>query len=218
VAAKNVAGISAIIHKGGVCGWFETFGVADIEKGRAMERDAIFRLMSMTKPVIALAALTLYDEGKFGLDDPIAKHCPEWAEPKVKEGGAVVPAKAAITPRMLMSHSSGLGYGGGQAAAAMAYQAMIKPGATLKDFSEAVAKEPLMFQPGTSYNYGMGLDILGRYLEAVTGQPLDLILKERLFNPLTMTDTDFYVPSAKLDRLARSMDNQNRDCLLLAMI
>jgi CubicO group peptidase (beta-lactamase class C family) len=159
--------------------------------------------MSMTKPVIALAALTLYDEGKFGLDDPIAKHCPEWAEPKVKEGGAVVAAKAAITPRMLMSHSSGLGYGGGQAAAAMAYQAMMKPGATLKEFSEAVAKEPLMFQPGTSYNYGMGLDILGRYLEALTGQPLDVILKERLFRPLKMPDTDFYVPAAKAGRLCQ---------------
>jgi CubicO group peptidase (beta-lactamase class C family) len=203
VAAKNVAGISALIHKDGVRGWFETFGMADIEKGRAMEKDAIFRLMSMTKPVIAFAALTLFDEGKFGLDEPIAKHCPEWAEPKVNEGGAVVPAKAAITPRMLMSHSSGLGYGGGQAAAAMAYQAMIKPGATLKEFSEAVAKEPLMFQPGTSYNYGMGLDILGRYLEALTGQPLDVILKERLFGPLKMPDTDFHVPTAKVGRLCQ---------------
>jgi len=203
VAAKNVAGLSALIHKDGVRGWFETFGMADIEKGRSMDKDAIFRLMSMTKPVIALAALTLYDEGKFGLDDPIAKHCPEWAEPKVKEGGAVVAAKAAITPRMLMSHSSGLGYGGGQAAAAMAYQAMMKPGATLKEFSEAVAKEPLMFQPGTSYNYGMGLDILGRYLEALTGQPLDVILKERLFRPLKMPDTDFYVPAAKAGRLCQ---------------
>ena len=203
VAAKNVAGISAIIHKDGVRGWFETFGMADIEKGRVMEKDAIFRLMSMTKPVIALAAMKLYDEGKFGLDDPIAKHCPEWAEPKVKEGGTVAAAKAAITPRMLMSHSSGLGYGGGQAAAAMAYQAMIKPGATLKEFSEAVAKEPLMFQPGTSYNYGMGLDILGRYLEALTGQPLDVILKGRLFGPLKMPDTDFHVPAAKVGRLCQ---------------
>jgi CubicO group peptidase (beta-lactamase class C family) len=203
VAAKNVAGISAIIHKDGVRGWFETFGMADIEKGRAMNKDAIFRLMSMTKPVIALAALTLYDESKFTLDEPISKHCPEWAEPKVKEGSAVVPAKAAITPRMLMSHSSGLGYGGGQAAAAMAYQAMMKPGATLKEFSEAVAKEPLMFQPGTSYNYGMGLDILGRYLEALTGQPLDVILKERLFGPLKMPDTDFHVPTAKVGRLCQ---------------
>jgi len=82
VAAKNVAGISALIRQGRRAGLFETFGMADIEKGRAMERDAIFRLMSMTKPVIALAALTLYDEGEFGLDDPIAKHCPEWAQPR----------------------------------------------------------------------------------------------------------------------------------------
>jgi CubicO group peptidase (beta-lactamase class C family) len=170
--------------------------------------------MSMTKPVIALAALTLYDEGKFTLDEPIAKHCPEWAEPKVKEGGAVVPAKAAITPRMLMSHSSGLGYGGGQAAAAMAYQAMIKPGATLKEFSEAVAKEPLMFQPGTSYNYGMGLDILGRYLEAITGQPLDVILKERLFGPLKMPDTDFHVPAAKAGRLCQIYGQPNPGVLV----
>ena len=84
VTAKNVAGIAAIISKDGVRGYFETFGMADIEKGRAMKEDAIFRLMSMTKPVIALAALTLYDEGRFSLDDPIAKHCPEWAVPRVK--------------------------------------------------------------------------------------------------------------------------------------
>ena len=197
VAAKNVAGISALIHKNGHRGYFETFGLASIEQDRPMTDDAIFRLMSMTKPVIALAALTLYDEGKFGLDDPISKHCPEWANPTVKDGGKVVPAKFAITPRMLMSHSSGLGYGGGQQAAAMAYQAMTKPGTTLKEFSEAVAGEPLMFQPGTNYNYGMGLDILGRYLEAITGQALDKILKERLFEPLKMSDTDFYVPKAR---------------------
>ena len=102
-----------------------------------------------------------------------------------------------------MSHSSGLGYGGGQAAAAMAYQAMTKPGATLKEFSEAVAKEPLLFQPGTGYSYGTGLDILGRYLEALTGRPLDVVLKERLFGPLQMVDTDFYVPAAKANRLCQ---------------
>ena len=203
VAAKNVAGVSAIIHKNGQRGYFETFGMADIEKNRPLTDDAIFRLMSMTKPVIALAALTLYDEGKFGLDDPISKHCPEWVSPTVKDGDKIVAAKFAITPRMLMSHSSGLGYGGGQQAAAMAYQAMTKPGTTLKEFSEVVAKEPLMFQPGTGYNYGMGLDILGRYLEAITGLPLDLILKERLFTPLRMQDTDFSVPSLKVGRLCQ---------------
>jgi CubicO group peptidase (beta-lactamase class C family) len=203
VAAKNVAGIAALIHKNGVRGYFETFGMADIEKGKPMATNAIFRLMSMTKPVIALAALTLLDEGRFTLDEPISKHLPEWREPKVKEGGQVVPAKFAITPGMLMSHSSGLGYGAGGAAAAMAYNAMNKPGTTLKEFSEAVAKEPLLFQPGTGYNYGMGLDILGRYLEAITGKPLDVVLKERLFGPLKMVDTDFHVPSAKANRLCQ---------------
>lgn len=203
VAARNVAGISAIIHKDGVRGYFETFGMADIERGRALDKDAIFRLMSMTKPVIALAALSLHDDGRFALDEPIAKYCPEWVSPLVKEGDALVPAMCGITPRMLMSHSSGLGYGGGQAAAALAYEAMTKPGATLNDFSAAVAKEPLLFQPGTNYNYGLGLDILGRYLEALTGQSLDVILRERLFGPLGMPDTDFHVPAAKLGRLCQ---------------
>jgi CubicO group peptidase (beta-lactamase class C family) len=203
VAAGNVAGIAAIIHINGTQGYFETFGMADIEKGRAMGKDAIFRLMSMTIPVIAVAALTLYDEGKFSLDEPISKHLPEWAEPKVQENGQLVPAKSAITPRMLMSHSSGLSYGAGGGAAAMAYGAMTKPGATLKEFSEAVAKEPLKFQPGEGYSYGLGIDILGRYLEAVAGKPLDQVLKERLFGPLKMVDTDFWVPPEKAGRLCQ---------------
>jgi CubicO group peptidase (beta-lactamase class C family) len=203
VAAKNVAGIAAIIHKNGQQGYFETFGMQDIEAGKPMPKDAIFRLMSMTKPIVALAALALYDEGQFTLDEPISKHCPEWAHPKVKDGDQIVPAKFAITPRMLMSHSSGLGYGAGGTAAAMAYGAMNKPGATLKDFSEAVAKEPLLFQPGTGYSYGMGLDILGRYLEAITGKPVDVVLKERLSGPLKMVDTDFYVRTEKVGRLCQ---------------
>ncbi len=132
VAAKNVAGILAIIFKNGVRGYFETFGMADIEAGKPMPKDAIFRLMSMTKPVIAVAALTLLDAGKFTLDEPISKHLPEWKEPKVLDDGKLVPAKFAITPRMLMSHSSGLGYGAGGTAAAMAYNAMHKPGTTLR--------------------------------------------------------------------------------------
>ena len=211
VAAKNVAGISAIIHKGGVSGYFETFGMADIEKGRAMPKDAIFRLMSMTKPVIALAALTLYDAGLFSLDEPISKHLPEWKEPKVLAGGKLVPAKAAITPRMLMSHSSGLYYGsldgapadGGEGAAALAFRATREPGATLKQFSESLARQPLKFQPGEGYQYGHSIDILGRYIEAVAGKPLDAVLKERLFVPLKMPDSDFWVPPEKAGRLCQ---------------
>jgi CubicO group peptidase (beta-lactamase class C family) len=204
--AKNVAGIVALVHRNGRRGYFEAFGFHDIEAKKAMEKDGIFRIMSMTKPVIAVVALTLYDEGKFGLDDPISKHLPEWKEPKVNDNGKIVPAKSAITPRMLMSHSSGLYYGsdgkGGGNVAAVAYQATRKKGATLKDFSEALAKEPLKFHPGTSYQYGLSLDILGRYVEAVAGKPLDEVMKEKLFTPLKMKDTDFWVPKEKIGRLA----------------
>ncbi len=207
VAAKNVAGISAIISKNGVRGWFETFGMADIEADKPMPKDAIFRLMSMTKPVIALAALTLLDEGKFTLDEPISKHLPEWKEPKVLEDGKLVPAKAAITPRMLMSHSSGLYYGSldgrGGDVAALAFKATRGANTTLKEFSEALAKEPLKFHPGTGYQYGHSIDILGRYIEAVAGKPLDEALKERLFVPLKMPDTDFWVPPAKAGRICQ---------------
>jgi len=211
VAAKNVAGIVALIHRNGERGYFEAFGYSDIEAGRPMSKDGIFRLMSMTKPIIAVAALTLLDEGRFTLDEPISKHCPEWAESKVLEDGKLVPAKFAITPRMLMSHSSGLYYGGvndgtgrGQSGvAAIAFRAARDGKTTLKEFSEAVAREPLRFHPGTSYNYGLSIDILGRYLEAVTGQPLDVVLRERLFDPLKMTDTDFHVPPEKVGRLCQ---------------
>jgi len=207
VAAKNVAGIAALIHRQGQRGYFETFGFQDVEQGTPMPKDGIFRLMSMTKPVIALAALTLLDEGRFTLDEPIAKHCPEWAAPMVSENGALVPAQAAITPRMLMSHSSGLYYGSGggpgDGVAAMAFGAMNKPGTTLKQFSEEVAKQPLKFHPGTDYQYGLGIDILGRYLEALTSKPLDEVLRERLFTPLKMMDTDFFVPAEKLGRLCQ---------------
>jgi CubicO group peptidase (beta-lactamase class C family) len=176
-----------------------------------MPKDAIFRLMSMTKPVIALAALTLLDEGRFTLDEPISKHCPEWSAPKVLEGGKLVPAKSAITPRLLMSHSSGLYYGNlegapaadGEGAAAMAYRATRTPGTTLKEFSEALARQPLKFHPGEGYQYGHSIDILGRYLEAVTGKPLDQVLKQQLFVPLKMADTDFRVPPEKVGRLCQ---------------
>jgi len=210
VAAKNVAGILALIHRNGERGYFEAFGMQDVEADKAMPKDAIFRLMSMTKPVIAVAALTLLDEGKFTLDEPISKHCPEWAEPKVLENGKLVPAKFAITPRMLMSHSSGLYYGdvegapgGGGGPAAIAFRAMQGKGTTLKEFSEAVAKQPLKFQPGTAWNYGLSIDILGRYMEAVTGKPLDQVLKEQLLGPLKMVDTDFWVPPEKTGRLCQ---------------
>jgi CubicO group peptidase (beta-lactamase class C family) len=215
VAAPDVAGIIALVSRHGKIGYFETFGFQDIEAQKPLPKDAIFRLQSMSKPVVAACAMSLYDEGKFTLDEPISKHCPEWAEPKVLEDGQFVPAKFAITPRMLMSHSSGLYYGSiengartkdgnqGKKRAFDAMEASLAGAKNLKEYSESLAKQSLKFQPGTAYQYGHSIDVLGRYIEAVTGKPLDEVIQERILGPLKMTSTDFWVHPENVGRICQ---------------
>jgi CubicO group peptidase (beta-lactamase class C family) len=214
VANKEISGIIGLIHHKGERGYFEAFGWQEIETQKPLAKDALFRLQSMTKPVIAACAMSLYDEGKFTLDEPISKHCPEWAEPKVLENGQLVPAKFAITPRMLMSHSSGLYYGDiakGSRSKAGNEGAKFTPVATtsrdakttLKTLSEGLAKAPLKFHPGTGYQYGHSIDVLGRYIEAVAGKPLDEVLQERILGPLKMTSTDFWVHPENAERICQ---------------
>lgn len=202
---KDVAGIEALVFQNEKVSYHKTFGWKDIEKKEPMPKDGIFRMMSMTKPVIAAAALILLDEGKFKLDDPISNYLPEWKSAQVWEDGKLVPAKQPITPRMLMSHSSGLYYGRGpdgqNKLPALTFQMERQSDASLRKFSEEVAKLPLQFHPGEGYQYGVSIDILGRYVEAVAKKPVDEFLKERVFVPLKMLDTDFYVPQSKAGRL-----------------
>lgn len=202
IAARNVSGAIGLIHRNGHRGYFEAFGWQDIEAGKPMPKDAIFRLQSMTKPIIAACAMSLYDEGKFTLDEPISKYLPEWKEPTVLENGKLVPAKFAITPRMLMSHSSGLYYGtieGGPFSGGARRDAAT----TLESFSRDLAKKPLKFHPGTGWQYGHSIDVLGRYIEAVAGKPLDVVLKERILGPLKMEDTDFWVHPENASRICQ---------------
>lgn len=214
VANKEISGVIGLIHRNGERGYFEAFGWQDIEAQKPLPKDAIFRLQSMTKPIIAACAIALYDEGKFTLDEPISKHCPEWKEPKVLENGQLVPAKSAITPRMLMSHSSGLYYGDiekgvhnkpGNEGETFAPVATTSRGArtTLKEFSEGLAKAPLKFHPGTGWQYGHSIDVLGRYIEAVADKPLDEVLQERILGPLKMTSTDFWVHPENAGRICQ---------------
>ena len=214
VANKEISGVIGLIHHNGQRGYFDAFGWQDIEAQKPLAKDALFRLQSMTKPIIAACALSLYDEGKFTLDEPISKHCPEWAEPKVLENGQLVPAKFAITPRMLMSHSSGLYYGDiekgalskkGNEGATFTPVATTSRDAntTLKTFSEGLAKAPLKFHPGTGYQYGHSIDVLGRYIEAVAGKPLNVVMQERILGPLKMTSTDFWVHPENADRICQ---------------
>jgi CubicO group peptidase (beta-lactamase class C family) len=203
VAAPNVAGVIGLIHKNGKRGYFEAFGMQDIEAAKPMAKDAIFRLQSMSKPVVAVGALTLLDEGKFTLDEPISKHLSEWAEPKVLENGQLVPAKHPVTPRMLMSHSSGLYYGDIEKGAFSGGATTRDARTTLEAHSKALAARPLKFHPGEGYSYGTSIDVLGHYIEVVSGKPLDVFLKERVFGPLKMSDTDFWVAPEKAGRIAQ---------------
>ena len=203
VDAKNVSGVIGLIHRDGHRGYFEAFGWRDIEAEKPMPKEAIFRLKSMSKPVVTVAALILYDDDAFKLDDPISKHCPEWAEPKVlQKNGETAPAKHAITPRMLMSHSSGLYY---HLPGKPPFSGMPPKSedTNLEQYSRAIASQPLAFDPGEGYRYGTSIDVLGRYVEAVSGKSLDVFLQERLFDPLGMADTGFWVPESKQERLAQ---------------
>jgi CubicO group peptidase (beta-lactamase class C family) len=214
VANKEISGVIGLIHRNGERGYFEAFGWQDIEAQKPLAKDALFRLQSMSKPVVSACAMALYDAGLFTLDEPISKHCPEWAEPKVLENGQLVPAKFAITPRMLMSHSSGLYYGdiqqGARSKAGNAGAGIVPAVAanrasrtSLKALSESLAKQPLKFHPGTSYQYGHSIDVLGRYIEAVAGKPLDEVLQERILGPLKMTSTDFWVHPENAERICQ---------------
>jgi CubicO group peptidase (beta-lactamase class C family) len=214
VADREVSGVIGLIHHRGTRAYFKAFGWQDIETHKPLEKDAIFRLQSMTKPVVVATALALVDEGLMTLDEPIADHCPEWRDPTVLEDGRLVPARFAITPRMLMSHTSGLYYGdidkgarskaGNESATFTAVTAKRRDAdTTLKSFSEGLAKAPLKFHPGTGWQYGHSIDVLGRTIEAVTGRPLDEVMHERILRPLKMTSTDFWVHPENAGRICQ---------------
>ncbi|PHR86185.1 MAG: hypothetical protein COA78_38195 [Blastopirellula sp.] len=192
---KQVAGVIGLIGCKGKVGYFEAFGHRNIKADKPMTQDALFRIYSMTKPMVAVTAMSLWEEGKFKLDDPISNYCPEWKNVTVNDGGKKVPVNTPITARHLMTHSSGLSYN--------KTNVDLGPTTSLKTFSESLARQPLKFQPGTGYQYGYSIDILGRYIEAIEGKPLDVVMRERLFDMLGMDDTEFWIrKSEDLDRVA----------------
>jgi CubicO group peptidase (beta-lactamase class C family) len=185
VREEQVSGLIGLIGWKGKIGYFESHGQRDLDKEEPMSKDSLLRIYSMTKPIVAVTAMALWEEGKFKLDDPIHKYLPEWKTVRVREGQKQVAAKRPVTPRHLMTHSAGLTYDRSELA--------MGPGASLEDFSKSMAKRPLVFHPGERYAYGYSIDILGRYLEAIEGKTLDLIMRERVFDKLQMSDTEFWV-------------------------
>ncbi|HXY01305.1 MAG TPA: serine hydrolase domain-containing protein [Candidatus Limnocylindrales bacterium] len=210
---KRIAGAVTLVMRRGQVAWIKAQGMQDREAAKPMRTDSIFRLCSMSKPITSAAVMILYEEGRFLLEDPVSKYLPEFKNPKVlvkpAGGGAPysIPATREITIRDLLRHTSGLTYNWNGDLGAMYRDANIAHGllpydGTIGDSTERLAKLPLLFNPGERFEYSLGVDVLGRLVEVVSGKPFDEFLRTRLFEPLGMKDTYFFPPENKLDRLA----------------
>jgi CubicO group peptidase (beta-lactamase class C family) len=208
----EIAGAVTLVARHGQVVWLHATGNQDRENAKPMRTDSIFRICSMTKPITTLGVMMLYEEGRFQLDDPIAKYIAEFADPKVlvkpKEGKPyTIPASQPITIRHLLTHTSGISYNWDADLGQLYKEANVASGifpfdGTIGDSVKRLAKLPLLFNPGERWNYGLNIDVLGYLIEVVSGKPLDQFLKDRIFDPLGMKDTFFYVPQDKVDRLA----------------
>lgn len=205
----EVAGIVTLVMRGGHVAHHEAFGHLDREAGVAMPRDAIFRIASMSKPVTSLAAMMLIEEGRLGLEDPVSTFLPAYERTMVMgpTPEEPVPARRPITIRDLLTHTAGISYGTGP------LEALYKPHGLylwyLADKAEPIAETmtrlaslPLAAQPGDEWVYGYGTDVLGAVVEQASGWPLDEFFRARIFEPLGMVDTSFYLPEEKQARLA----------------
>jgi CubicO group peptidase (beta-lactamase class C family) len=206
---RRLAGVTTAVARHGKLAFFGTFGQRDIEASAPMSPDAIFRIYSMSKPITGVALMILYEEGKFRLSDPVAKYIPEFANLQVAvgpKGTRVEKANHPITIRELMTHTAGFTYGSMSESAvdAMYLQKQVLAyDGTLRDMITRLAGIPLRQQPGTMWRYSVAVDVQGYLVEVLSGQKLDVFLQKRLFEPLNMMDTGFYVPREKANRLAQ---------------
>ena len=220
IAKGEIPGVVLMISRHGKIGYLEAMGSLDPEKKTPMIKDAIFRIYSMTKPIMSVLAMMLFEDGRLVLSDPVAKYLPEFKDVKVGEEKedtagkvtlALVAPKRAMTIQDLLRHSSGLTYGFfGEGAVKKAYrEANLDDGdPTTAEFVERLAKLPLVYHPGTTWEYSHSTDVLGRVIEVVTGKSLYQAAKEMLLDPLGMTDTSFYVTDpAKQGRIAEPFAN-----------
>ena len=215
VDAGRLPGAVILIARRGKIAYYEAFGYRDRDKGLPMTRDALFRIYSMTKPITSVAAMMLQEEGKLQVYDPVSRTLPELANMKVgvertdATGGKIfetVPARRAITLQDLMRHTSGFTYGSRGSSPVNALYLEAKIGSrddTNADLVTKLANIPLKYHPGTRWEYGVSTDVLGRVVEVVSGKTLGAFFEERIFKPLGMTDTAFYVSQEKLARAAQ---------------
>jgi CubicO group peptidase (beta-lactamase class C family) len=211
VANKTFAGMVTVLARHGKIVDYKVYGMQDLQNGTAMAKDTIFRCASMAKPVTAVAMMILYEEGRWRPEDPLSKYVPEFAELKVFAGldkdGKPTVEEVAHPPTVgeLMSQTAGFSYGfrpNSNPIDKMYDDANIFQSASLQDFINKLANVPLLYQPGTRRVYSVSVDIQGYLVEKLSGMSLPDFMRERIFEPLGMKDSGFFVPESKLSRLA----------------
>ena len=244
IAPQKLAGCQVAVTRHGQVGYMKSFGSMDLERGKPVRDDTIWRIYSMSKPITGVALMTLYEQGHFQLGDPVSRFIPEWRDLKVEERDAdgktrVVDARQPMTVKHLMMHMSGLGYGrraaAGAGAGAATRAATEAPsgaqpspeaavtggldlrggGQTLETMVQRLADQPLAFHPGEKWLYGVSTDVCGRLVEIMSGQQFDEYLKENIFDPLGMVDTGFVVPDENIDRFAANYGRTQKKTLRL---
>ena len=214
VDRSDVAGVVTLVARRGKVVHFSASGRRDVEQQRSMTHDTVFRMASMTKPIASVALMMLYEEGHFQLRDPISRWLPEFSEMQVAVPSPeqeriagrykLVPAARPITVQHVLTHTAGLAntYRGLTQTDFQAMTAERKPTDAVGDMVKRLARLPLNFHPGDRWEYGRATDVVGRLVEVMSGQTLDAFFRERIFEPLDMPDTHFYLPQSKLDRFA----------------
>lgn len=216
VEEGNIPGVVALIARNGKIVFYNAYGMADNASKKELKKDAIFRIASQSKAITATAVMMLWEEGRFKLDDNINKYIPEFGEAQILDSFnetdssyTTKPAKNQITIRDLLTHTSGIGYGmiDGDERFRKIYSkagiidAFTTEPVTIEENIKKLAKLPLHHDPGEAWVYSEGLDVLGYFIEIISGMPFDKFLKTRIFDPLAMEDTWFYLPKSKEDRL-----------------
>jgi CubicO group peptidase (beta-lactamase class C family) len=200
----KLSGVVSLVARKGKIVHFENFGKRDVEADKAMEKDSLVRIYSMTKPILRVALMMLHEEGKFLLKDKLSKHIPEFADLTVLEDGEEVTPTHALTVQRLLTHTGGFTYGffGNTEVDQRYREAKVLREKNLQEMIQHLGEIPLQDHPGEKWHYSVSVDIQGHLVEVLSGMPLDKFLQERIFKPLGMSDTFFEVPADKLDRFA----------------
>lgn len=223
-----IAGAVGFVARDGKIVYNKAFGVSDNEKRTTMHNDDIFRIASQTKAITSVAVMTLFEEGKFLLDDPLSKYIPEFANPTVVDKFnekdttyTTIKANREITIRDLLTHTSGIDYAGIGSANMNAIYAksgiptgFVSEKINLGDKMRKLGKLPLVHQPGERFTYGLNVDVLGYLVEVLSGESLDQYMRGHIFEPLGMNDTYFYLPAEKFDRLVKVSSEDNNHHLI----